>query len=233
MNSARPSAYGFSTRHAFLILDGSLSMQGEELASGLPKHRQVSWMVGQLVDRLGEPAFDETYLSINVYDAQPQPDGRYLPCIEERLVRYNTQTATYQGQEDLTLWDPLNGHGGATPIGAALAHGVEQAEAWINDASGSEQRRAVIFLLSDGMNNVGDDGRSLRARIDLFNRECAHGQLRLATIGYFQHPQGEDAEEDAGRELLRALPTNPHAYFESGDVEKILAYIVATITVLG
>lgn len=52
--------------------------------------------------------------------------------------------------------------------------------------------------------------------------------MRLATIGYFQH-----AEEDAGRALLRALPTNRHAYFEARDVENILAYIVSTITVLG
>src|SRR2546423_13442733 len=96
-------------------------------------------------------------------------------------------------------WDPLRGHGGVTPIGRALAFARSLAENWVNDAQGMEFRRAVIYVLSDGIVEPATepDGLEERQKISDFNRalearkdtEGLKGQVRLATMGYYQYEQ--------------------------------------------
>ena len=101
-------------------------------------------------------------------------------------------------------------------------------------ADGQVQRRAVIYLLSDGMNNYGPDGRAEKTAIAAFNAACEKGHIRLATIGYFQSPKdtppGTNPEEEAGRQLLEDLPVNRNAYFESDNTTDIVRYILSTTT---
>ncbi len=222
--------YGFALRHAFLLLDCSGSMADDEQASGRPKHKRVAEMVQQLVDRLNEgPEFDDTFLTVITYDA----DANRRPRVADVLTGYDVRSTVYKGNQDFSIWDKFADHGHATPIGAVLAYARGKAEEWINNGTGQESRRAVIFLLSDGMNNVGPDGMDERAKIEDFNRSQEKGRIRLATVGYFQHPQGQSTEEDNGRQLLNRLPNNPDAYFESGDVDAIASYVVSTISGLG
>ena len=219
----RNIAQGFVSYHPILVLDGSGSMQDNEQASGKPKHKAVAEMVQKLINMLHEdPQFEDTYLTIVAYDGENWKDVR--------LEQYNVQMETHVGEENYDRWDPLSGHGGGTPIGHALEYARQMAENWIEQASGQERRRAIIYLLSDGMNNIGPDGMSEKQAIQDFNQATTKGVIRLATVGYFQHPEGADNEEDEGRRLLKQLVTNPGAYFESNDVNKILNYIKQTIT---
>jgi len=219
--------HGFASRHAFVLLDGSGSMKDNEQRSGQPKHKRVAEMVQQMIDMLY--TFTDTYLTVIAYDA----DGSSNTRISEPLPMYEVQENQWKGNTDMTRWDPITRHGGGTPIGGVLAYAREKAESWISNAAGQENRRAVIFLLSDGMNTVGPDGSEEKTKIEAFNLSTSKGRIRLATVGYFQFPKGANSEEEQGRRLLRALPTNSEAYFESDSVEKILSYIMSTITSLG
>jgi hypothetical protein len=105
----------------------------------------------------------------------------------------------------------------------------------VNASDGQVQRRAVIYLLSDGMNNYGPDGMEERSAIEAFNASSEKGRIRLATIGYFQSEESASGmllnpEEEAGRQLLRALPLNDKAYFEASNVTEIVRYILSTLT---
>src|SRR5207247_183564 len=126
---------------------------------------------------------------------------------------------TYTGNTELSYWDSfspqnlMQGMGNMTPIGSALAWGGQRAEQWVNASPGEVQRRAVIYLLSDGKNNYGPDGLLEKANIEVFNASSEKGHIRLAIIGYFQSEPGTNPEEDAGRQLLAALPLNDKAYF--------------------
>ena len=126
----------------------------------------------------------------------------------------------------------MKGHGWETPIGNVLAYVLELVKAWIKQGMGSEQRRGVIYLLSDGMNNNGSDGTDIKDEIEVFNATSTQGHIRLATIGYFQDPEN-DPDEAAGKALLRSLVTNDRANFTTDDAAEIVAYIKSTITNLG
>lgn len=221
-------AEGLSKYHAYLVLDGSGSMgpSNKERVSGKDKHLAVAEMVQTLIDIVHEdPEFDDVFLSVYSYDERgTQP----------RLEEYDVKGAPYYQNKDLSHWDPVRGHGGGTPIGEALEFVRVRAENWVNAAVGQEQRRAVIYLLSDGMNNLGRDPMEIRKALIGF--QSPKGRIRLSTVGYFQFKEGEPGEteeEKKGRILLRQLPLNERAYFESGDAQAILGYIKRTIQILG
>ncbi len=256
MTEAEGRGYGFGIKHVYLVLDGSGSMIDKEIKQikptrqeGLPKHERVAQMVQDIINDL----FDDknTFLSVIAFDADDSGAR-----ITEPLDTYDTQEDTYK-DGDISLWDPLSQHGSYTPIGQALSYAREKAEAWVKDAVGQELRRAAIFLLSDGMNNRGDDGRGEKAKIEQFNAENKQkGYIRLATIGYYQFPadrlktegvniqtdlsreeQGVLQEETQGRELLKAIVAsdNPEArqsYFEASDIDKIKGFIQFTVQAL-
>jgi uncharacterized protein YegL len=224
---------GFKLHHAFLLLDGSGSMAFPDLIANKPKHLAVAEMVQFLINELHDNAsITNTQLTIICYDSNKVDDVR--------LSDYDVKSNTYYQQSDLNLWDPLQGHNGATPIGRALAFGRELAEKWINAAQGMEVRRAVIYLMSDGMNypETEPNGMSERENIKEYNAQQEtlrssggfKGRIRTSTLGYYQHPKGTDTEEDKGRELLSQLPDNISAYFEHRDTQKIADYIIRTIT---
>lgn len=227
----RQESYGFSARHAFLVLDGSGSMVDKEKGSKKPKHVAVAEMVQHIIDHLNDGKFQDTYLSVYAYDASGTP-GKEVVHVTELLRGYDTQAAIYSGGTDFMKWDPLREHGGMTPIGSALSHVFGQAAAWVDQADGTEERRAIIYLLSDGMNNIGPNGKDTSKQIEDFNAKSKKGRIRLSTIGYFQHDEGSDPEEDAGRSLLRSMPNNQHAYFEASQGGEIAKYIFDTIPVL-
>jgi hypothetical protein len=199
-------------------------MVDKERSSQKPKHVAVAQMVQDLMDHLNDGKFQDTYVSVYSYDASGTP-GKEVVRVTELLRDYDTQSAIHSGETDFMKWDPLREHGGMTPIGSALSYIFGHAAAWVDQADGTEERRAIIYLLSDGMNNVGPDGSDISKQIDAFNAESKKGRIRLSTIGYFQSDEGADAEEDAGRTLLRSLPNNTNAYFESSQGAEIAKYI--------
>jgi uncharacterized protein YegL len=228
----RQEGAGISLHHAVLLLDGSGSMAHIERVSK-PKSRAVAEMVQSLINELNEnPSIANTQLTIVCYDNVKVDDIR--------LREYDVKSNMYYNQNNLDLWDPAVGHGGATPVGRALTIGRELTEQWINAAQGMEVRRAVIYLLSDGMNypDTEPNGMFEKQKIRDFNTQqealrdqgAFKGRIRLATVGYYQFPQGQNSEEDIGRELLKALPDNPNAYFETALASEIADYIVRTIT---
>lgn len=213
------------SRHAFLVLDGSGSMSDIEKLSGKPKNVAVAEMVQQIINSLNGSEFADTFLSVYAYDAAAG-DVR----ITEMLKDYYALSSTYNESADVMKWDPLQGHGGMTPIGSALEYAFKQASVWVENADGSEARRAIIYLLSDGMNNVGADGMEVKKQIEQFNATTDKGRIRLSTIGYFQYEKGTNTDEDKARDLLRNLPTNTRAYFEAASVKDIAGYIFDTIS---
>src|SRR5207247_593143 len=105
---------------------------------------------------------------------------------------------------------------------------------WVSQASGAATHRAVIYLLSDGRTEPKDEPTGLEQKqlINDFNAaNKARGVIRLATVGYFQKPPGQDEREDAARQLLKSLPLNPGAYFEAKNAEVIAGYVKRTISI--
>lgn len=240
--------YGFGVKHIYLVLDGSGSMADEEIAqieprkSGEAKHVRVARMVQNLINYLNDNP--NTFLSVIHFDANEEGVLR----ITEPLESYNTLDNTYKDQEP-DIWDPLPEHGNATPLGGALSHVRAKAETWVSEAVGQELRRAVIFLMSDGMNNVEPDGSGEKEKIQQFNSQHGDkGYIRLATIGYYQFAetrlnvegistanlsQDDKAayqEEAQGRALLKSLVEDTDKYyFEANDIEAIQAFIEFTV----
>lgn len=227
MRSFNNSGYAFSARHAYLLLDASGSMRSLEKSTGMPKHQAVAQMVQSLIDGFANMAeLTDTYLTIYAYDYD-KGEARVSPL----LLEYNVQGDTWAGNTDYSKWDVLEGHGGATPIGAALKKGFEEASAWVERAENAEQRRSVIFLMTDGDNNTGDDGRSVLPMIEAFNNSTGKGRVRVATVGYFSGSEGERAEETAGRALLRELASHgSRTFFESDKADEIRQYVKDTVT---
>lgn len=192
---------GFLIRAVFLLFDGSGSMEQPERASGQPKHAAVAQMVQDLIDELDNSAFANTYLFIYAYDAGVTDNGNYRPRITELLADYDVQSGPYKGNSNPKLWDPLVSHGGGTPIGAALDYCFQQATAWVERTDGQEQRRAVIYLLSDGENNIGDDGRSVTGQIEEFKETMMYpnNQLPVAVLDHLAFVEGTVAAPPALR----------------------------------
>lgn len=230
----RQEGAGISLYHAYLLLDGSGSMVDQERQSKQPKHRAVAQMVQSLINELHEAdAINNTQLTVICYDSTSVEDIR--------LSDYDVKSNMYFQSSNIDLWDPIRGHNQATPIGRALAFARQLAEDWINAAQGMEVRRAVIYLLSDGMNypDTEPNGMSERQKIKDFNAQQESlkasggykGRIRTATLGYFQFPPGSNDDEDKGRELLKSLPDNPKANFlETSTAAEIADYILRTIT---
>jgi hypothetical protein len=216
---------------AILMLDASGTMGQKERKTDEPKSQCVARMVQDLLNTLDNLQYAPVTITIACFSAD-KGEAKIIPLLEG-YCPYDLKTYTGGPWEH---WDGLNaqhraqGMGHGTPIGTSLAWGRKHAEAWVRDARGQVQRRAVIYLLSDGMNNLGLDGMEEKQAIQDFNLTCEQGEIKLATIGYYQSKEGENQEEDAGRKLLSDLQLNKNTYFESDDVQKIARYILETVT---
>src|SRR5258708_5270827 len=119
--------------HAFVLLDGSGSMQAQERVSGRPKHRAVATMVQDLIRVLKDDRqIPNMLLSVVCYDGGLVADVRLDGYNIKRSDQYYRRPP-YR-ERDLDLWDPLRDHGGTTPIGRALAAGADRAMRWVNSA---------------------------------------------------------------------------------------------------
>jgi len=218
--------------HAYVVMDGSGTMGERERITGELKHLRTAWLFQDVLNRMDDPQYEFAIVTGCCFSTDS--NGVKVISLLEEHNPYMLKT--YTGNTDLTYWDSLSpqnraqGMGNMTPIGSALAWARQRAEQWVTASEGQVQRRAVIFLLSDGKNNFGPEGMEEKAAMQAFNASCKKGRIRLATIGYYQLPEGENAEEDAGRRLLRALPLNSDAYFEADNVERIVPYILSTLT---
>jgi hypothetical protein len=220
--------------HAYILVDGSGTMGEKELLSGELKHRRCAWMVQQLLNAMDSPQYEYAFITVVIFSA----DREGVKVVSLLEGHNPCQSKMYTGNTDLDIWDGLSpqnraqGMGNQTPIGTAIAWAREQAEQWVNASTGQVKRRAVIYLLSDGMNTYGPSGLEEKKAIQAFNSSSERGGIRLATIGYFQSKEGDGTrpEEDAGRRLLRDLVLNDKAYFEAGNVHEIVRYILSTLT---
>ena len=216
---------------AILTLDASGTMAQEELKTKERKSLRVAVMAQDLLNVLDDLKYAAVSITIACFSAD-KGEAKIISLLEG-YCPYDLKTYTGGPPEH---WDGLSdkhraqGMGHGTPIGTALDWARQHAQGWILAAPGQVQRRAVIYLLSDGMNNIGPDGRDQKKLIQDFNQTCEHGEIRVATIGYFQSKEGENKEEDDGRQLLKELRLNELVYFESDDVEKIGRYILETVT---
>jgi hypothetical protein len=216
---------------AILVLDASGTMGQKELKTDEPKSLRVAVMVQDLLNALDDLRYAAVSITICCFSAD-KGEAKIISLLEG-YCPYDLKTYTGGPPEH---WDGLSaqhraqGMGHGTPIGTAIEWARKHAEGWILSAPGQVQRRVVIYLLSDGMNNIGPDGKDQKELIRAFNQTCEKGEIRLANIGYFQSKEGENKEEDDGRQLLKDLRLNELAYFESDDVEKIGRYILETVT---
>lgn len=225
---------GLLMSHAILLLDGSGSMRGPEQATGKPKHRAVAEMGQDLIRVLkDDDQITDVLLTIVCYDGHSVSDVRLEAYDVKQSEEYDLNPP--YTEEQLDRWDPLIGHGGTTPIGAALSQARQIAEQWVDSAPRGYIHRAVICLLSDGMNEPASEpnGREEKASIAAFNEHQQGGEykgrIRLATVGYYQYRVGENSQEDEGRALLQALAIPDRAYFESGQASDIARFLHRTI----
>jgi hypothetical protein len=225
--------------HAIIMVDASGTMGGKERKTDEEKHLCAARGVQKVLDAMDDPQYENACLSVAPFSANR--GGVQIVSLLDCHKPYEAKT--YTGNTDLQLWDGLSpqncalGMGGGTPIGSALRCAREIGEQWVNASPGQVQRRAVIYLMSDGMNNVGPDGRDEKKAIEAFNASCEKGEIRLAAIGYFQSEESAsgklmDPEEEAGRQLLRDLPLNSAAYFESDNFTYIVGYILSTLALV-
>lgn len=234
---------GLLMSHAFLVLDGSGSMKEQESTTGKLKHRAVAQMVQNLINTLKEDdQIQDILLTVICYDGNYVDDVRLSNYdIKQSEEHYKLPPYT---DEVLDRWDPLIRHGGTTPIGRALAFTRQMAEEWVNAAPAGAVHRAVICLLSDGMNYPPAEPNGIDERnkiVDFTNTQEEmknqggeyKGRIRVATVGYYQSPEGQNQEEDEGRKLLKALAyPEKRAYFESGQAQDIARFLKRTIMVL-
>ena len=222
--------------HAFIVVDASGTMGQKELKTDEPKHRCAAWMVQEILNATDDPQYQYVVITVIIFSGNR--DGVKVLCLLDGYNAYESKA--YTGNTDLDIWDALSpahraaGMGGLTPLGTALAWARQQAEQWITASPGQVQRRAVIYLLTDGQNTMGPDGLDEKAAIAAFNASSEKGYIRLGTIGYFQSEPGKgtNPEEEAGRRLLEALSLNTGMYFESDNVTNIVKYILSTTTQL-
>lgn len=222
---------GLTLSYGILLLDGSGSMQsGSELKTGKIKHRAVAEMVLDLIRLLkDDPEVQDMMLSVICFDGHRVDDF----CIEEYFVKENPEwhfEPPYPKQP-IDKLDPIVGHGGTTPIGLALGFAKELAQDWVLKAPKGYLYRAAICLLTDGQNypEDGPNGTEEKEEIIQFNEEHeAQGRIRVATVGYYQHPKGEDEDEDKGRTLLQSLADH-NAYFETSEASKIADFLRRTL----
>ena len=179
---------------AIFMADGSRSMRETELKTGAPKHQCIALMTQELLNAMDDPQYEFANATVACFSADSS--GAKVVSLLEDHNPYTLKTYTQNPHPD--YWDPLSpenctqGMGNLTPLGTALAWARAKAEQWVNAADGQVQRRAVIYLLSDGMNNYGPDGRAEKTAIAAFNAACEKGHIRLATIGYFQSEAGHE-----------------------------------------
>lgn len=248
---------GVLMSHAYLLLDGSGSMGDSELRTRKPKHRAVAEMVQDLIKTLkDDDQIQDLLLTVICYDSNRVEDVR-LRAYDVKQSEDSYRKPPYV-DKDLDTWDPVVGHNGATPIGRALASARQMAEEWVKTAPSGTAHRAIIWLLTDGMNYPESEPNGVDERnriVDFTNAQEEQkkqgaeykGRIRIATIGYYQFPdpqkpslsdeekkQLEQApkdkleEEAKGRKLLKALAFPDHLHFESGDARTIAGFFTRT-----
>ena len=113
-------------------------------------------MIQEFLNAIDDPQYEYVFVTVAPFSADRE--GVKVVSLLEEHNPY--QSKMYTGNTDLELWDGLSpqnraqGMGDGTPIGTAIAWAREQAEQWVNASMGQVKRRAVIYLLSDGMNNL-------------------------------------------------------------------------------
>jgi hypothetical protein len=139
---------------AILALDASATMGQLELKTKEPKHLRVALMVQDLLNALDDLRYAAVSITICCFSAD-KGEAKIISLLEG-YCPYDLKTYSGGPPEH---WDGLSaqnraqGMGHGTPIGTAIDWARNHAEGWILAAPGQVQRRAVIYLLSDGMNN--------------------------------------------------------------------------------
>lgn len=222
------------TNHGIIALDGSGSMKDKE-SSGARKNRAVAKMVQLLFNAMKDSeVIQNTYLSVLIWDSNNVSDWRVVEYDVKADLHYLPGAESLDPEsKEFDKWDPIPGHDGTTPTGRALQEARSKAELWANSGAGLVGRRAVIYLMSDGMLYPKSEpsGEDERTAILKFNTDNVDNNrvIRIATIGYFQHPEGASSDEDQGRVLLRKLATNTKAYFETPSAKDICTYVLKTL----
>lgn len=248
---------GYFISHGILLLDGSGTMRETEQGTGQPKHRAVAAMVQDTINAIKtDMEIEDILLSVICYDGKRIDDIRefgYDVKESDEFFNEDYQKLRDSGNEDdrkryqtmLDKWDPLIGHGGATPIGRALKYAGDMAEEWVMSAPIGVIHRAVICLLTDGMNYPASEPNGLaeKERIVEFNQQQEgeakrengnyKGYIRIATLGYYQNPPGARVEEDEGRALLKQLAHAPgmpnEGYYENAKADQFARFIKSTV----
>jgi uncharacterized protein YegL len=197
-----PGFSGMKTKEelGILVLDGSGSM-GEVGLSGQSKGLEVQTAVRELVCRIqAGRKKNQIELAIvsfcNLVNKDRLPPTPVLNC--DPTGNYN----------------PLDGHGGATAIGDALATAHQVAEAYLAQQN-QYPRSVVIVLMTDGQQCHGSDPRQVAQQIKANNR------IKIATCAF-----GKDADDSLMKELATSLDLYLHAY----NVEQLRNFFIASLS---
>lgn len=193
-------------------LDGTGSMKGADKSDpSKTKAEAVAEAVKGLLERLYVSSRrNEIHMAVIAYDSNDPG--------EVRAERFSV-TSEEMVQKPADFWNPLRGHGGSTPIGAALAKAGEMAKEFL-DHEGELPREVVIVLMSDGLHNYGRD-HGLPEPEPVAEQLKADPRITIATVAY-----GGDADV----ERLKRLASDEERYFtEVDDPDSLRDFFVWSI----
>lgn len=191
---------------AILILDGSGSML-DLGKTGKSKSEEVKGAAKGLLSRLKKSEIRNTFwLSVLAFDVKVEP------------IIAGYRSVTEISEDEIIAPTDVVG-GGMTNIHEALIWGHDIAQKFLNDSKipgEYNSKKVIIFLLSDGMHNSGDDPREIAMKIK-------NKQITIVTVAY-----GNQAD----RAMLRDLSSGKEFYLETSDPERLREFFISTTLAL-
>ncbi len=187
-------------RLCVLVLDGSGSMEEPNPEAGLSKAESINQCVKDTIIRLKEhPLSKDLWITILTYDDKVDSNPVFpitpVEDIDESQYNFNPME--------------MNGviRGGQTAIGDALLCAYNIAKNFVLDKNAEYPRSAVILLMSDGMNNCGEDPKAVSDQIhnEITQKELRNKIRRICALG-FGDPNDKDSLDT---DLLRSIVTEP------------------------
>ncbi len=199
--------YGFEEKEAkaferlcVLVLDGSGSMSEPNPEAGLTKAESINQVVKDTILELQErPISKDLLITILTYDnkVDNNPVLPITPIENIDISQYNFNPMEMNGVI----------RGGQTAIGDALLCAYNITKDFVLDKNAEYPRSAVILLMSDGMNNCGEDPKAVSDQIhnEITQKELRNKIRRICALGFGDPNDKNSLDTD----LLRSIVTEP------------------------
>jgi Mg-chelatase subunit ChlD len=189
-----------------LILDGSGSM-GAQTAGKISKADAVNMAVRELLTRLQVSKNKKNFsIAVVTYDQQAQI---HTPITEVETINDNAD------------YNPMNGHGGGTDIGAGILQGYQIAQQFLSNVKeGDVPHSVVMVVMTDGECQKPDSTREIASMVRQ-NANITLCTTLFATIG--------EANPNA-QTLMQEIASSPAQYKTVYDAESLRKFFIASVS---